>query len=163
MFCTQCGAALQASHQFCARCGAPAEASAMVPAKTGALSRFFSSRSQEKQPPRRSFVQRFGLDPRVAFLVLIVDVMLNAGDVFSMGLLLPLSIAAGILVGYIAYRAQIHWYGDDPESARIKAAMLGLLTAIPTPLPEVLYVPAGLLGLVRTLRGVRRPAGPSGT
>ncbi len=164
MFCTQCGAALQASHRFCARCGVPAEAAAIVPVKTGALSRFFSVRSQEKQPPRRSFVQKFGLDPRVAFLVLIVDMMLNAGDVLSMGLLLPLSIAAGFLVGYIAYRAQIHWYGDDPESARIKAVMLGLLTAIPTPLPEALYVPAGILGLVRTLRSTRRPAaGPSGT
>jgi hypothetical protein len=83
---------------------------------------------------------------------LIIDVMLNAGDVFTMGLLLPLSIAAGFVLGCIAYRAQIYWYGDDPESARIKAITLGLLTAIPTPLPELLYIPAGLVGLVHGLR-----------
>ena len=96
----------------------------------------------------RRFGQIFGLDPRVAFLTLIVDLMLNAGDVATMGLLLPVSIAAGVVLGYVAYRAQINWYGDDKESARIKAIVLGLLTAIPTPLPELLYIPAGLVGLL---------------
>jgi hypothetical protein len=46
----------------------------------------------------------------------------------------------------------MRWYGDDAESARIKGLILGLLTAIPTPLPAVLYVPAGILGLVHNLR-----------
>jgi hypothetical protein len=73
--------------------------------------------------------------------------MLNAGDLVTMGMLLPVSIAAGIVLGYIAYRAQIKWYGDDEESARLKGLALGLLTAIPTPLPELLYIPAGLVGL----------------
>jgi uncharacterized membrane protein YvlD (DUF360 family) len=93
------------------------------------------------------FGQLFGLDPRVAFLTLIVDMMLNAGDLVSMGLLLPVSAAAGVVLGYVVYRAQINWYGDDKESARIKALILGLLTAIPTPIPEILYIPAGILGL----------------
>jgi len=61
--------------------------------------------------------------------------------------LLPVSVAAGIVLAFVAYRAQISWYGDDKESARIKAIILGLLTAIPTPLPELLYIPAGILGL----------------
>src|SRR5215472_6020928 len=70
--------------------------------------------------------QVFGLDPRIAFLTLIVDMMLNAGDLMSMGLLLPVSIAAGIVLGYVVYKAQINWYGDDPESAKIKAIVIGL-------------------------------------
>ncbi len=94
----------------------------------------------------------FGLDPRIAFLTLIVDMMLNAGDLVSMGMLFPVSLAAGIVLGFIVYKAQINWYGDDTESAKIKALIIGLLTAIPTPLPELLYIPAGIVGLFHGFR-----------
>ena len=97
----------------------------------------------ERTPPNKGFSQNFGLDPRIAGLMLIVDLMLNAGDIVSMGLLVPFSIAAGIVLGYITYKAQMNWYGDDKESAKIKAIVVALLTAIPTPLPAILYVPAG--------------------
>jgi hypothetical protein len=100
----------------------------------------------------RRFGRLFGLDPRVAVLTLIVDMMLNAGDLATMGLLLPVSILAGIVLGFVVYRAQINWYGDDQESARIKAIILGLLTAIPTPIPEILYLPAGIVGLFHGFR-----------
>ncbi|HUB79492.1 MAG TPA: hypothetical protein VMB03_11870 [Bryobacteraceae bacterium] len=104
-------------------------------------------------PPSSGRISRlFGLDPRIAFLTLVVDIMLNAADTVTAGLLLPVSVAAGIVLGYITYRAQIHWYGDDKESARIKAIIVGLLTAIPTPLPELLYIPAGLVGLWQGFR-----------
>ncbi len=68
------------------------------------------------------------------------------------GALLPVSIGAGALLGYISYLAQRKWYGDDKETALIKASILGLLTAIPVPLPAVLSLPAGLVGLVHNLR-----------
>jgi hypothetical protein len=84
--------------------------------------------------------------------MLIVDLMLNAGDIVSMGLLVPFSVAAGVVLGYIAYKAQMNWYGDDKESAKIKAIVVALLTAIPTPLPAILYVPAGILGVLRNAR-----------
>jgi hypothetical protein len=100
----------------------------------------------------RRLGQIFGLDPRIAFLTLIIDLMLNAGDLVTMGLLLPVSLGAGIVLGYIAYKAQISWYGDEKESAKIKAIILGLLTAIPTPLPGLLYIPAGLVGLYHSFR-----------
>ena len=94
----------------------------------------------------------FGLDPRIAFLTFIVDLMLNAEEFATMGLLLPLSVAAAIILGFIAYRGQKKWYGDDSESAMIKAVMLALLTAIPTAIPSVLYGTAGLIGLAHALR-----------
>jgi len=100
----------------------------------------------------KGVAQIYGLDPRVAFLTLIVDLMLNAGDIASMGLLVPFSIAAGVVVAYITYKAQMNWYGDDHESAKIKAIILGLLTAIPTPLPAILYIPSGILGLFHSFR-----------
>jgi hypothetical protein len=100
----------------------------------------------------RGFIQLFGLDPRVAFLTFIVDLMLFGGNVLTFGLLIPVSIIVGVVLGFVTYRAQIRWYGDDKESALIKGVIIGLLTAIPTPLPAVLYVPSGLLGLIHSVR-----------
>jgi hypothetical protein len=115
------------------------------------VSPFAPTQPRESASPK-GFGRLFGLDLRIAFLTLVVDVMLNAGDLASMGLLLPVSVAAGVVLGYIVYKAQINWYGDDKESAKIKAIILGLLTAIPTPLPELLYIPAGLIGLFHKFR-----------
>ena len=145
LFCTQCGSAMQDTHQFCGKCGKQIDSSALVP--RGPRFQRIPNRNSETAGSIRRFGQLFGLDPRVAFLTLIVDMMLNAGDLISMGLLLPVSVAAGVVLGYVVYRAQMNWYGDDKESARIKAFILGLLTAIPTPIPEILYIPAGILGL----------------
>jgi len=110
--------------------------------------------SERDQSVRRSrgFTQVFGLDPRIAFLTFIVDMMLFGGEVLSFGLLIPVSLVAGIVLGIITYRAQIKWYGDDPEAAQIKGLIIGLLTAIPTPLPAILYAPSGVLGLVHLAR-----------
>jgi hypothetical protein len=153
--CTQCGASLNGPGLYCSMCGAKV---ASVPQISGAVGNprpYF--RFQSDPPPNRGFIQNFGLDPRIAGLMLIVDLMLNAGEIVSMGLLVPFSIAAGIVLGYITYKAQMNWYGDDKESAKIKAIVVGLLTAIPTPLPAILYVPAGILGLLRNAR--RKSAG----
>jgi hypothetical protein len=144
IYCTQCGAGVHDGNQFCGKCGTKAEITAVVRREP----RFWrvSGKDQATVPSRR-FSQVFGLDPRIAFLTLIIDMMLNAGDLLSMGLLVPLSMLAGVVLGYVVYRAQINWYGDDPEDAKIKAIVIGLLTAIPTPIPELLYLPAGLLGV----------------
>lgn len=150
IFCTQCGSRVPDEHHFCGNCGARTDIVEPVPdARTN---RGPSVPVQPQVAAPRHFAQLFGLDPRVAFLTLIIDMMLNAGDLATMGLLLPVSIAAGIILGYVVYKAQINWYGDDKESARIKATILGILTAIPTPIPEVFYVPAGVLGLLHTFQ-----------
>lgn len=145
--CTQCGAAIQDTYRYCGKCGTQADTSAVMRPDLGFRRVSGATDSGGKSILR--FGNLFGLDPRIAFLALIVDMMLNAGDVISMGLLLPVSIMAGAVMGYVTYRAQINWYGDDPESAKIKGLVLGLLTAIPTPLPEILYIPAGVIGLLR--------------
>jgi len=100
----------------------------------------------------RGFAQRFGIHPAIATLTLIVDLMLFGGEVATMGAILPVSIAAGAVLGLIAYLGQRKWYGDDKDSAAIKALILGLLTAIPTPLPAILSVPSGIVGLIHNLR-----------
>jgi hypothetical protein len=148
--CTQCGASMTGPGQYCSMCGSKVSSVPQTGSEVGNRAYF---RFQADAPrPNRGFSQNFGLDPRIAGLMLIVDLMLNAGDIVSMGLLVPFSIAAGIVLGYITYKAQVNWYGDDKESAKIKAIIVGLLTAIPTPLPAILYVPAGILGLLRNAR-----------
>jgi putative flippase GtrA len=94
----------------------------------------------------------FGLHPIVGGLTLIVDMMLFPLDIVSGGADLLISCTVGVMVAIIAFLAQKKWYGDDGESAFIKALILGLLTSIPTALPAVIYAPAGVVGLVHSLR-----------
>ena len=100
----------------------------------------------------RGFSQLFGLDPRIAFLMFVIDLMLFSGAVLTLGLLIPIALVAGIVLGFITYRAQMKWYGDDRDSALIKGIIVGLLTAIPTPLPAIVYLPSGVLGLIHMAR-----------
>lgn len=104
----------------------------------------------------RGFGQLFGLQPRIAILMLVVDSMLFGGTVMTLGLLIPVSLAAGAILGFITFRAQMRWYGDDREAALIKGLIVGLLTAIPTPLPPLLYLPSGIVGLIHNRQ--KRPA-----
>jgi hypothetical protein len=116
-------------------------------------------RSNLDRPTRGygGLTQLFGLDPRIAILTLLVDAMLFGGELLTMGLLIPVAIVVGIGLGVITYRAQRSWYGDDRESALIKAAVVALLTAIPTPLPAILSIPSAVLGALHYLRrGVAR-------
>ena len=151
IFCTQCGTSLTGPGQYCSMCGSRVSSVPQIHSQIANPRPYFRFQGGASRP-NKGFSQNFGLDPRIAGLMLIVDLMLNAGDVVSMGLLVPFSVAAGVVLGYITYKAQMNWYGDDKESAKIKAIVVALLTAIPTPLPAILYVPAGILGILRNAR-----------
>ena len=150
MNCSRCGFVTSQPSPFCPACGTQTGLAMPFPAP------------QQYTPPvigfdqgvarARGFGQIFGLHPAVAFLTLIVDLMLFGGEIATLGTLLPVSIASGFVLGVIAYLAQRKWYGDDKDSAFIKALILGFLTAIPTPLPALLYVPSGIIGLIHSLR-----------
>ena len=111
----------------------------------------------------RGFGQTWGLHPGITLLTLIADTMLFGQEGLaaaigvptgglSLMLALIISGCGGAVIGAITYKAQQKWYGDDKESALIKACILAFLTAIPTPLPSFLYVPAGIVGFVHTWR-----------
>jgi len=100
----------------------------------------------------RGFSQTFGIHPAIATLTVVVDLMLFGGEVATMGAILPVSIGAGAVLGVISYLAQRKWYGDDKDSAAIKGLILGFLTAIPTPLPAILSLPSGIIGLIHNWR-----------
>lgn len=152
LFCTHCGATVREAGYYCSICGTRTS----VP-KPGPLARIQivnsgHPRAADEPPVSRGFGQMFGIDPRIAILMFVLDAMLNAGEIASMGLLVPVSMVAGVVLGFVTYRAQRRWYGDDKESAKIKAMIVGLLTAIPTPLPEILYLPFGIVGFFHNLR-----------
>jgi hypothetical protein len=100
----------------------------------------------------RGFAQTFGLQPAMAFLTVIADTMIFGGDIATAGLLLPVAIGAGVLLGVITFLAQRKYYGDDNEAALIKGLIVAFLSAIPSPLPYFLFVPAGLVGFFRGRR-----------
>jgi len=146
--CSQCGTQFDNLGNFCSVCGTPA------------IQNKNPQPTYSHEPPplagvnphhvaSRGFAQLFGLHPAMAFLTVASDLMLHAADVVSGGLLIPFSALAGVVLGIITFMAQRKWYNDDNQSAIIKALIVALLTAIPSPLPYVLFVPAGLLGFFR--------------
>ncbi|HEX4231150.1 MAG TPA: hypothetical protein VHZ07_20905 [Bryobacteraceae bacterium] len=78
--------------------------------------------------------------------------MLFTGELATMGAIWPLALVVAAVLGFIIYRAQIRFYGDDSEAAMIKAVAVALLTAIPTGLPGFLTVPSTVVGVVHTIR-----------
>lgn len=100
----------------------------------------------------RGFAQLFGLDIRAAALVFIIDLIVFTGDALSFGVLLPLGVVVASVLGFIVYKIQSKWYGDDHDSALIKALIVFLLTAIPLPISSIIAVPGGILGLVNMMR-----------
>ena len=97
----------------------------------------------------RGLAQSFGLHPAVAVLTLTLDSMVWGAETVTLGMSLPISAAVSTALGFIAYRAQIHWYGDDNESAALKAGILALLMVIPSSLPSLFYIPWGFVGFFR--------------
>ncbi|MBV8069744.1 MAG: hypothetical protein JO270_07565 [Acidobacteriaceae bacterium] len=153
--CPDCGVVTVEATHFCVSCGRD-----NMP-----LARYQTGDSREHQSwhstPKmhvgsKGLDQIFGIDPRVAFLAFVVDLMLFGSAAATMGItlpvLIPLAIGAGIVLGRITYRAQMKWYGDDHDSAMIKAGIIGLLTAIPVGIPAFVWVPSGLLGLLHNAR-----------
>lgn len=144
--CSNCDNANSVSSSFCAKCGF----SITVPQnyeRAAVQNVPFQPLPSPIHHASRGFGQIFGIDPRIAFLTFLVDLMLFGTGAVTMGVAtLFLSLPAGLILSFIAYRAQMKWYGDDRETAIIKAAMLGLLTALPVPIPKLVYLPSGVIG-----------------
>jgi hypothetical protein len=156
--CPECGVVTLETTRFCPSCGRDNQLVApyrlnKLPMERGSDAGYSVPRGSAHP---KTFDQMFGLDPRVAFLAFVVDLMLFGTAAATMGLtlpiLVPLAIAAGVVLGRITYKAQMKWYGDDHESAMIKASIIGLLTAIPVGIPAIVWVPSGLLGLLHDAR-----------
>lgn len=153
--CPDCGVVTLETTRFCASCGRDNKPMTQYQTSTPYQHERPFSAPQAPAGGKR-FDQIFGIDPRIAFLAFVVDLMLFGAAAATMGitlpLLIPLSVAAGVVLGRITYKAQMKWYGDDHDSAMIKAGIIGLLTAIPVGIPAIVWVPSGLLGLLHNAR-----------
>jgi rRNA maturation protein Nop10 len=153
--CPDCGVVTLETTHFCPSCGR--DNKPMIRYQTSSPYRQETQYSapQPREAAKR-FDQIFGIDPRVAFLAFVVDLMLFGTAAATMGItlpvLIPIAVAAGVVLGRITYKAQMKWYGDDHDSAMIKAGIIGLLTAIPVGIPAIVWVPSGLLGLLHNAR-----------
>jgi len=153
--CPDCGVITLEATRFCSSCGRDNQPIMQYQTNNPYRHQAHYSAPQA-HAASKGLDQIFGIDPRIAFLAFVVDLMLFGTAAATMGItlpvLIPLAIAAGIVLGRIAYKAQIKWYGDDHDSAMIKAGIIGLLTAIPVGIPAIVWVPSGLLGLLHNAR-----------
>jgi hypothetical protein len=100
---------------------------------------------------RKSFMQEYGLHPLVGFGMFAVDWMLFAGEVGTLGASWPVSIPVAIVLTIACTLIQRYAFKDDWGTAAGKSLIIGLLTAIPTPIPSIVPLSGGLLGTVRVL------------
>lgn len=100
----------------------------------------------------KGLTQTFGLDYRAAILTILIDLMVFGADTISGELLLPVGVGVAGVLGFIVYKIQRKWYGDEHDSALIKALIVGLLTAIPVPITPFVAIPGGLVGLLGIFR-----------
>jgi hypothetical protein len=145
-YCVNCGAQVRQNSNFCIACGA----SPMYSQQSYPQQQLYPQKplagSVAHHMAARGFAQIFGIHPAVAFLTIAVDLMMNVGTYGTLGALWIFTLPVGLVLGIIAYMAQKKWYGDDNESAAIKAMIVALLTAIPAPVSPIL-IPSGIVGL----------------
>jgi hypothetical protein len=151
---------------FCTACGAPMFADPMqevLPPRSGYTSDA-SGVSDADHAMAHGLGNIFGLHPAVAFFTMGVNLMLFGKDGLALVLVGPtaggdipiallISAGVGALVGYVTYLGQMKWYAEDHESAKIKALITGVLTAIPTGLPGMLFGSVALAGMLLRRKG----------
>jgi hypothetical protein len=157
--CPKCPAQFTEPGNFCTACGTPMfdqPQQEVIPPQQG-----FAPKTRVYNPDQataRGFGYIFGLHPAAAFFTIAVNLMLFGKDGLALVLLGPtgggdipvalsISVIAGAAVGYITFLSQQKWSADDYESAKIKGLITGVLTAIPTGLPGMLFGSAALAGL----------------
>jgi len=94
----------------------------------------------------KNLLKTIGLHPLAAFAFIAVDMMLFGSDLLVVGWII--SCIIGILLIIPCTLIQKWAYHDSWGVAVSKGLILGILTAIPTPLPSFITGVSGLLGLI---------------
>lgn len=102
-----------------------------------------------------------GLHPAAATGVIAIDLMLFGATAATLGVGWTVSIPVGFVLRVATALIQNRGFlQDDPGLAVGKGVLVGLLTAIPTPLPSVLVLGAGVAGAGAWLKVWRFRRGP---
>jgi hypothetical protein len=102
------------------------------------------------------FCQAFGLHPLTAIGLFAVDWMLFGEEVATAGVGWVISLPVGFMLGIVAILIQKHAYKDETGPAIAKGLVVGLLTAIPTPLASLGLLPMAAFGVIRTMSSKQR-------
>ena len=87
-----------------------------------------------------------GLHPITAIAMVTVDVILFASDLTGIGWTISIIVAIVLMIPCVLL--QYYLFADALPVAIAKGVVVGLLTAIPTPLPSILTVSSGIAGFV---------------
>ena len=87
-----------------------------------------------------------GLHPLVALSMIVVDAMLFPADATGAGWLLSATVALFLTAPCVLM--QRFAYKDSWAVAISKGMIVGILTAIPTPIPSILTAAGGVAGLI---------------
>jgi hypothetical protein len=94
------------------------------------------------------FCKTFGLHPLVGFGMAAVDAMIFGSTVATGGVALAVTVPFAIALSIPCALIQKNSFGDNWGAAIGKGLLVGVLTAIPTPLPAIIPISAGGLGLL---------------
>ena len=97
-----------------------------------------------------NIMRKFGIHPLVAIGLVAVDTMLFGADVTGVGWILSCLVATSLM--FPAILIQHFSYKDKWGTAIAKGIVVGVLTAIPTPLPAVITGTGGIMGLLGMLK-----------
>ena len=92
-----------------------------------------------------------GLHPLVALGMIAIDIMLFGAEGISAGLGIPVTIAIALVLIIPCVLTQKYAFNDNWGAALGKGIMVGLLTAIPTPLPSIVTMGAGVVGAMNMM------------
>lgn len=101
----------------------------------------------------RQVSQFLGLHPLVGFGLFATDWMLFGGEVATLGASIPITIAAGLLLTFPSILIQRFGFKDSWGLAIGKGLLVGILTAIPAPLPSIVPFLGGVLGVANMVGG----------
>lgn len=92
---------------------------------------------------KEGLASKFRISIWSAGILITADWVLFGGEVFTAGVGLPFTMPIGFFVGFLVAMFQRYDTGDNWGVAFSKGVTLGILTAIPTPLPTILVGVAG--------------------
>lgn len=99
----------------------------------------------------------FGLHPLVAFGMIGVDMMLFGAEGMTVGISWPISVGVAAVLTVPCILIQKYGMKEPWGLAVGKGLMVGVLTAIPTPLPSSVSLIGGGMGTVAVLTSGGKP------
>lgn len=99
-------------------------------------------------------LRQLGLHPLVAFAMVVVDLMLTAADLFTAA---TVSVLVAVILTIPCILLQRYAYKDEWGIAVGKGLIVGILTAIPTPLPAIVTGMGGVAGTIGLLTEKKEP------